>query len=517
MLMDALVSPSVRINARDIDLSLGNVTVSGGRPVALRPQTLSVLALLVEKSGALVSKEELVERVWPGIAVTDDSLVQCITELRRALGDDAHTIIKTVPKRGYVLSSELRSSVPLHQPCIAVLPFVNMSGDPSRDYYGEGMAEDIITMLACFPWIRVASRTSSFAYNKPANVRQVGRDLGVHYVLEGSVRDAGGKVRITAQLIDAESGDHVWADRFDEEGGDIAALQDAVGHKIYQTVAGLQGQVMEKERAGAWGKSGPGIEEYDYVLRGYGLFLRFEREAHFKALSIWQEGLSRFPDSALLKIKVAWGHTMPLFYGWTGDRAAFLEIAWRLGKEVEEQQDKSRLVSFLCHWKMAVLYYLYEGDFEHSVAEAEAAAKVIPYDWLARAQLAFFLSAAGRNDLAIDWLEEAIRRDSHPTDLYFLNLAVAYYNEGRPADALTLLGNFKGPLRGPKKIILAAANARLGRIDEARHELARFLAEFPGWTIEKEATWPGGRHPKFVEPLLTPYLDDLRKAGLPER
>jgi adenylate cyclase len=515
--MESLVSPSVRINARDIDLSLGNVTVSGGRPLALRPQTLSVLALLVEKAGALVSKEELVERVWPGIAVTDDSLVQCITELRKALGDDSHTIIKTAPRRGYVLHSEPQSAALLRQPCIAVLPFVNMSGDPARDYYGEGMAEDIITMLSGFPWIRVASRTSSFVYNKPVNVQQVGKDLGVNYVMEGSVRDAGGKVRVTAQLIDAASGDHIWADRFDEEGGDIAALQDAVGHRIYHTVAGLQGQVMEKEQTGAWSKSGPSLEEYDYYLRGHRLFLRFEKEAHFKALDVWQEGLTKFPDSAMLKIKVAWGHMMPVLYGWTDDSAAFLEIAWRLGKEVEAQQDKSPLASFLSHWVMAILYYIYAGDFERSAAESMAAAKVIPYDSIARAQLAYFLSGAGRTELAVHWLEEVNRRDPLPFDWYILNFATAYYLAGRPEAALAFLANFKGPLRGPKKIILAAANARLGRLDEARHELARFLAEFPGWTIAKEATWPSGRQPKFVEPLLTPYLDDLRKAGLPER
>jgi adenylate cyclase len=515
--MDALVSPSVRINARDIDLSLGNVTVSGGRPVALRPQTLSVLALLVEKAGALVSKEELVERVWPGIAVTDDSLVQCITELRRALGDDSHSIIKTAPRRGYLLNSEPPSAVALRQPCIAVLPFVNMSGDPSRDYYGLGMAEDIITMLSCFPWIRVASRTSSFAYNKPVNVRQVGKDLGVNYVMEGSVRDAGGKVRVTAQLIDAASGDHLWADRFDEEGGDIAALQDSVGHRIYHTVAGLQGQVMEKEKTGAWSKSGPGLEEYDYVIRGHDLFLRFEREANFKALAIWQEGLTKFPDSALLKIKVAWGHVLPIFYGWTQDNAALLDIAWRLGKEAEAQPDKSRLASFMSHWMMAILYNLCAGDFERSVTEAEAAAKIVPHDSFSRAQMAFYLAAAGRTDLAVNWLEEAMHRDPLPFDWCFLNLATAYYHIGRSEEALALLASFKGALRSPRKIILAAANVRLGRLDEARQEMARFLAEFPGWTIKKEAFYPSGRHPKFVEPLLTPYLDDLRKAGLPEK
>jgi adenylate cyclase len=508
---------SSTILQRHINWGLGTVVNGSGAPVTLRPQSLAVLKILTDRSGEVVTKDELMAAIWPGIAVTDDSLVQCITDLRRALGDDAHSIIKTVPKRGYLLNSEPHSAVLMRQPCIAVLPFVNMSGDPSRDYYGEGMAEDIITMLSCFPWIRVASRTSSFAYNKPVNVRQVGQDLGVNYVLEGSVRNAGGKVRVTAQLIDAATGDHVWADRFDEEGGDIAALQDSVGHRIYRTVAGVQGQVMDKERTGAWSKSGPGLEEYDYALRGHDLFLRFEREANFKALAIWQEGLTKFPDSALLKVKVAWGHVLPILYGWTDDPAALMEIAWRLGKEAEAQPDKSRLASFMSHWMMAILYNLYEGDFERSVSEAEAAAKIIPYDSLARAQLASYLTAAGRTHLAVNWLEEAMHRDSLPFDWCFLYLATAYYHTGRSEEALALLASFKGALRSPRKIILAAANVRLGRLDEARQEMARFLAEFPGWTIKKEAFYPSGRHPKFVEPLLTPYLDDLRKAGLPEK
>lgn len=501
---------------RHIDWGSGTVTNGGGAPVTLRHQSLSVLKFLTDRPGVTVTKDELMAAVWPGIAVTDDSLVQCITELRKALGDGAHSIIKTVPKRGYVLSAEQRSACLPRQPGIAVLPFVNMSGDPSRDYYGEGIAEDIITMLSGFPWIRVASRTSSFVYNKPVNVQQVGKELGVNYVMEGSVRDAGGKVRVTAQLIDAETGDHLWADRFDEEGGDIAALQDAVGHRIYHTVAGLQGQVMEKEQTGAWSKSGPGLEEYDYYLRGHRLFLRFEKDAHFRALDVWQEGLTKFPDSAMLRIKVAWGHLMPVLYGWTDDSTAFLETAWRLSKEVEGQQDKSRLASFLSHWKMAILYYVYAGDFERSVIEAAAAAKITPHDSFARAQLAYFLAGAGRIDLAVNWLEEVNRRDPLPFDWYFLNFATAYYLAGRPEAALAFLANFKGALRSPKKIILAAANARLGRLGEARHELALFLADFPGWTIAKEAVWPSGRQPKFIEPLLTPYLDDLRKAGLPE-
>ena len=151
-------------------------------------------------------------------------------------------------------------------------------------------------MLSSFPTLRVVSRTSSFVYDKPVKVQQVGEDLNVSYVLEGSVRKTGDEVRVTAQLIDALTGDHVWADRYDEEGSDVAALQDDVANKLYGTLAGLRGEVMKKEEAEAWSKSAPSLEEYDYYLRGNQLFFRFNKEDNAKARQIWQEGLAKFPE-----------------------------------------------------------------------------------------------------------------------------------------------------------------------------------------------------------------------------
>jgi len=152
------------------------------------------------------------------------------------------------------------------EPSIAVLPFANMSGDPAQDYIGSGIAEDIITILSSYPTMRVVSRTSSFVYDKPVRVQQVGQELNVNYVIEGSVKKAGEKVRVTAQLIDAETGEHVWADRYDEEGNDVAALQDDVANRIYDTVSGLRGEIQKKEMAEAWSKSSPSLAEYDYYL-----------------------------------------------------------------------------------------------------------------------------------------------------------------------------------------------------------------------------------------------------------
>ena len=241
-----------------------------------------------------------------------------------------------------------RPAALVREPSIAVLPFANMSGDPAQDYLGAGIAEDIITMLSSFPTLRVVSRTSSFVYDKPVKVQQVGEDLKVNYVLEGSVRKTGDKVRVTAQLIDALTGDHVWADRYDEEGSDVAALQDDVANKLYGTLAGLRGEVMKKEEAEAWSKSAPSLEEYDYYLRGHQLFFRFNKEDNAKARQVWQEGLAKFPDSALLRTKMALtycsGHHRTER---TDDPWRDTELAWKLAKEAEAIPDKSRLETFL--------------------------------------------------------------------------------------------------------------------------------------------------------------------------
>jgi adenylate cyclase len=399
----------------------------------------------------------------------------------------------------------------VREPSIAVLPFANMSGDPAQDYLGPGIAEDIITMLSSFPTLRVVSRTSSFVYDKPVKVQQVGEDLKVSYVLEGSVRKAGDKVRVTAQLIDALSGDHVWVNRYDEEGSDVAALQDGVANKLYGTIAGLRGEVMKKEEVEAWSKSAPSLEEYDYYLRGHQLFFHFTKEDNAAARQVWQEGLAKFPDSVLLRTKIAFTYIQDIIYERTDDPWRDTELAWKLGTEAAAIPNKSRLETFLGHWQMAILYQFHEGDFERSVVEAEAAVKLVPYDSLSRADLALYLANAGLTDRAIEWLEQAIRRDASPLDFYFGYLAVAYYLAGRPADAVAQLQKMKRPY----KTYLAAAYVRLGKPDEARTIVAQLVKD--GHTLRREAVWPTGKQPQFTEPLLKPYLADLAKAGLPEK
>ncbi|WP_457299735.1 adenylate/guanylate cyclase domain-containing protein [Phyllobacterium sp. P5_D12] len=397
------------------------------------------------------------------------------------------------------------------EPSIAVLPFANMSGDTAQDYLGSGIAEDIITMLSSFPSLRVVSRTSSFVYDKPVKVQQVGEDLKVNRVIEGSVRRSGENVRVTAQLVDASTGEHVWANRYDEEGSDVAAMQDDVANKIYATLAGLRGEIRKKEAADAWTKSAPSLEEYDYYLRGHQLFFHFNKEDNAKARQVWQEGLEKFPDSALLRTKIAFSYVQDVMNERTGNPWRDTELAWKLASEAAANPNSSRLETLLNHWVMAILYQLHEGDFGRSIIEAEAVIDLVPNDALAHADLGYFLANAGKADRGVEWLETAVRQDRTPMDWYVGNLAIAYYLADRPADAITQFQKMEEPYLTN----LAAAYVRDGKLDEAHASIAKFLKKRPRWTVKDEAVWPTTKQPQMVEPLLSRYLAELATAGLP--
>src|SRR5258708_27964909 len=248
------------------------------REVTLRRKSLELLRYLAENPGRLVTKEELLKAIWPDVVVTEESLTHCVSEVRQAIGDSKQTLIATVPRRGYRFTapvvrvvepparSDARPQQSLDRPSVTVLPFANLSGDPQQEYFSDGITEDIITELSRFSELIVIARNSAFQYKgKAVDVRQVGRELNARYVLEGSVRRGGDRVRITAQLIDAATGAHRWAERYDREPHDVFAVQDEVVRAIVATLAAHVNRA-ETERAllkppAAW-------EAYEYYLRG---------------------------------------------------------------------------------------------------------------------------------------------------------------------------------------------------------------------------------------------------------
>ena len=227
----------------------------GAEPTMLGQRAVALLRRLLENAGVPVSKDALVEAGWGGLAVADNNLTVQIAALRRVLSDATRgeSWIETLPRRGYryvgpvvatnvpdasnAASAESAPTLP-EKPSVAVLPFANLSGDPEQEYFADGMVDDIITGLARINWLFVIARNSTFTYKgRAVDVKQVGRELGVRYVLEGSVRKAGGSMRVTGQMIDASTGAHVWAERYDRSSDDVFALQDEIALSAVGAIA----------------------------------------------------------------------------------------------------------------------------------------------------------------------------------------------------------------------------------------------------------------------------------------
>jgi adenylate cyclase len=545
--MTTTATPSdkmVSLGAARVDLGAEQVFGPDGRATTLRPQSFAVLRLLIAKVGRLVTKDELQNAVWPGIVVTDDSLVQCIGEIRKALGDDARKLVETVPRRGYRLvpaptaarSAAWRESraaafgatlvlvalgigawqtrgaeeAPSHTPVVAVLPFDSMAGE-NETYLGPGVAEDVISMLARTPDVAVIARGSSFAYgDKPRDVREIGEALGADYVLEGSVRREGDKLRIIAQLEDTETGQHVWADRFDRVGTDPWALVDEVSGRIIFALAGERGEIKRAQFREAWGKDTTSLGEYDYFLRGLDVYMNAGSPDELaRAGAIWEEGLEHYPDSALLKTKLGWRHWTAAWRYWDDLEHNFAE-ADRLVSEALAQDDLSPEVQRSAHWLNAFVL-MQRGDYDEGVAEAERTIAITPYDARVLRQLTDVLIANGEYDLALDWLARAEPREPGREDEYVLQRALIFRLMGRYDEAEAEYAKVENPDVYPR-LSRAIALVNLGRIDEARAAVLGALADNPDFT---QAMWREGSF--YSDPaVLDGEVAALAQAGLPE-
>src|SRR5580693_1798068 len=294
-------------------------------PVALGSRALDLLRLLVEGKGELVSKDQIMAAVWPGTAVEEANLTVQISTLRCVLDRDRRqgSCIQTIPGRGYRFTRAVTrieteapaSAATLQQggvpplpdkPSLAVMPFQNMSGDPEQEYFADGMVEEITTALSRIRWLFVIARNSSFTYKGQAvDVKQVGRELGVRYVLEGSVRKAGGRVRITAQLIDAASGAHLWADRFDGSLEDVFQLQDKVAINVAGVIEPAL-QAAEVRRSAA--RPVHDVTAYDLYLRALATYYPITKDRLLEALELLHQAIAIDPDFAAAHAIVAFCH-----------------------------------------------------------------------------------------------------------------------------------------------------------------------------------------------------------------
>ena len=550
MAMPTEQTQATRIHDHRIDWGSGTVSNAAVEPITLRPQSLAVLKLLVARPGELVTKTELMVSVWAGLAVTDDSLVQCVTEIRKALGDEQHLIVKTAPKRGYIFVPGAQENLPQSQvkswttslavaalvaivagvlwfnrappaegnvPVIAVLPFDDMSADKSMAYLGNGVADDIITMLARSPDVQVLARNSSFEYrDKPTDLRKVGAALGADYVMEGSVRkDEGGrKLRIVAQLIDARSGQHVWANAFDKSGEDPWALQDEVTGLTIGALTGMGGLIKQDEYRKTWGKDTIGLSEYDYYVRCTDHILKFTPGDLEEAKRIAIEGLGKFPDSPLLRFKLGFTYDVRLSQGWSKDAPTDIAAGRKLALEGLAYPGLSPLEQWLGHW-LAADMETFAGNFDEGMRHANITDTLSPNSaFTIGISLSNVALAAGDTGKAIDWADRALSLDrmSAYRQFYFMYKGWAQLVAGDYEEALATLKG-AGCGCGVVPALRAIAAVRLGHMDDAKRHAADTIKLDPAFTAGNWRTVAMSRDKSSIDQQVA----DLVAAGLPEK
>ncbi len=386
---------------------------------------------------------------------------------------------------------------------IAVLPFSNLSRDPEQEYFSDGITNDLITDLSKFHDLFVIASNSVFTYKgKAVKVQDVGRELGVKYVLEGSVQRHGERIRINAQLIDASAGQHLWADRYDEAVTDLFDLQDRITKRIVRTLA-IKLTEIEQERA--FSKPTRNLEAYDYLLQGRALIKRSMRKENFQARELFRQTIELDPGYASAYAGLGWTYIYPLLYGWTGQPQEALNRAQHFAQQAlllsESNVDGHKLLSRV---------YITRQQYDLALIEAERVIATNPNDAEGHIEQGNVLLWSGRIDGAILALKTASRFDPNMNPEAFWYLAVAYYLKQEYADAVTVLKRNVG--RRLDNVfdyaVLAGSYAQLERPDEARRATETVRRLDPFFAVDDFGSL-------FSNPTHAAHLiDGLRKAGL---
>jgi adenylate cyclase len=403
-------------------------------------------------------------------------------------------------------------SPPPAKPSIAVLPFANLSGDAEQNYFVDGITGNIITDLSRFRDLFVIASNSSFAYKgKAIKVQDVCRELGVAYILEGSVQRSGDRIRITAQLIDGATGRHLWAERYDRRVEDIFALQDEVTQMIVGALATAYGGRLGKAWQGrATGAGGRKFEALDHFLRGMALLSRFNEEENKRAQEAFRKAVELEPNYGKAISKLAWTHWADAHFGWsTNTDKSWEEFRRFATMSVERDDDEA-----WGHWAMAGYSLIRLRQHDRAIAEMQRALELNPNDADVMSDCASFLNHAGRTEEAIEWALRAMRLNPHHPTWYVLQLGPIYYDGRRYADAVATLEGLGDSETIWSNLYLAAGHAQLGHDSEARRAIERVLKIQPQATVE-EMSAPE-KVPYKEQSYREHFRDGLRKAGLPD-
>jgi TolB-like protein len=513
--------------------------------VHVEPQVFDVLIYLIENRDRVVTKDELFDSVWQRRIVSETTLSSRINAARRAIGDsgDSQHFIRTIARKGvrfvgtvveedysgartrglakgYTTERALLQAMPRTEaaqilqppdkPSIAVLPFTNLSSDLEQEYFADGIVEDIITALSRARWLFVIARNSSFTYKgRAVDIKQVGLELGVRYVLEGSVRKAAGRLRIAGQLIDASSGAHIWADRFEGTLGDIFDLQDQLTTSVIGT---LMPKLEQAEIDRVKLKPSESLDAYDHYLRGLAVVYRWTKDANNEALRFFYRAIELDPEFALAYGFAAWCYSQRKANRWVTDHACEAAEAVRLGRSAAElgKDDAAALA------KAGDALAFSGGDLDTGGLYLERAIALNPNDafaWFASAWVNIWLS---KPDIALQHLTHVMRLSPLDPNVAGVRVtaAFAHYFAGRYDEAaacaeriLRETPNFHMALR-----MAAAGHALAGRLEEANRAMRRLREIDPDLRVSDIRHLTAMRSREDM----ARYEDGLRRAGLPE-
>jgi TolB-like protein/Flp pilus assembly protein TadD len=471
----------------------------GAEPTELGQRAVVLLRLLLERAGEPVSKGALIEAAWPGLAVEDSNLTVQIAALRRAFKDAAgdRSWIETLPRRGYryvgpeveppsKTAAQISPALALpNKPSVAVLPFTNLSDDPEQEHFADGLTEDIITALSLWRSFPVIARTSTFVFKgKAANVQEVGRELGARYVLEGSVRKAADKVRVAAQLVDCETGHHIWAETFDRKLIDVFDLQEELTKKIAAIVA-PELEHAEYRRLSA--QKPYNVDAWSLVQRGTAELDEYTKEGNIRAREFFLQALKLDPAYCKAFAGVALSYNRDLMLGHTHSHKEAADNALtnaRKAVALDRSDSYARAVLGMA--------YIWSGQQEEARLSFQRAVELNPSHGYARASLGNILDLMGQPEEGIAMMEDGIRLNPDAPNMrhIYMFLARALIGVHRYDQALEWArrGISADPRNPNAQFLLAAALAQLDRIKEAAVALGRCERIQPGF-IAAHADW----------------------------
>lgn len=481
-----------------LDIERGTL-VREGQPVAVSHKGLSLLHALVQAPAQSLSKTALMAAAWPDTVVEESNLSVQIAALRKLLGPqpDGREWIATIPRVGYRFAGDVQMvdqaglaghslgvdpRVATNRASIAVMPLTNLTGDKEQEYLADGLTEDIITTLTRFRWFRVIGRNSSFVYKgKSVDSKQVARELGVHYLLEGSVRRSEEHVRISVQLVDASSANQIWAERYAMELTDIFAVQDAIAERV---AAAIEPELLKTESLPTGPRHSGNVTAWDLVRQGTWHFHHVARETHCRARELFRKASQLDPELAEAHIWIARVSAGLVAYGWSDKPADDI----REGLDAALKAIQLDAKNPYSHYALAISSAFASAP-EQAILAAERAIEINPSFALGHLVLGMAQLFRGRALDAIPPLERGLTLSAYdPQNFAWYNLlalAHLFAGQAEPALAAALMARKVRPAWRPAVETLTCCYASLGRVEEAQSCLAqmRELDKPPGDTL----------------------------------